>query len=332
MERELVMGNTRQDRVRSGNFGAARMLVFLAMALAALALAMGAGASQAHADIKATGSPSLGAQAMYRLYNPNSGEHFYTSNASERGDVIRSGWNYEGVGWVRPGTGDSVYRLYNANAGEHHYTTKVAERDLLVAAGWTYEGVGWTSDAAKGVPVYREYNPNQFACNHNYTTSKAEHDKLVKLGWRDEGIAWYGSKTALPRTNAVNVNGANNNKATLRGVVVRKNETTADTMMAWGCASYHLVMPESVNVTFSDFANGTHTRATTEVHIVSNEFYTASGNARQVWLADHPWESSHKYDQYVGHEVRITGNLVNMGNAHVRGICKFTNSTITVLD
>ena len=41
-------------------------------------------------------------QSMYRLYNPNSGEHFYTADASERNDLVRVGWVYESVGWTAP--------------------------------------------------------------------------------------------------------------------------------------------------------------------------------------------------------------------------------------
>ncbi len=69
---------------------------------------------------------------------------------------------------------------------------KKAEKDALVSYGWKYEGIGWYSDPAKGVPLYREYNPNMPACNHNYTRKKAEHDYLVDHGWKDEGIGWYG--------------------------------------------------------------------------------------------------------------------------------------------
>ena len=37
-------------------------------------------------------------QEMYRLYNPNSGEHFYTADADEKGNLVRVGWRYEGIG------------------------------------------------------------------------------------------------------------------------------------------------------------------------------------------------------------------------------------------
>ena len=132
---------------------------------------------------------------MFRLYNPNSGEHFYTAKEEERDFLIEQGWNDEGIGWLAPKTSDvPVYRLYNANGGEHHYTMSAGEMYALVGYGWTYEGIGWYSDEAMGVTLYREYNPNMRSCNHNYTTNKGEHDFLVNIGWNDEGTAWYGVK------------------------------------------------------------------------------------------------------------------------------------------
>ena len=135
-------------------------------------------------------TPTVSSVPMYRLYNPNSGEHFYTAKSPERDNLVSVGWNYEGVGWTAPSTGDPVYRLYNPNAGDHHYTTSVSERDSLVAVGWNYEGVGWYSGGSR--PLWRQYNPNATSGAHNYTTSKDENDHLVSLGWRYEGIGWYG--------------------------------------------------------------------------------------------------------------------------------------------
>lgn len=43
--------------------------------------------------------------AMYRLYNPNSGEHFYTASVAERDTVKKAGWRYEGIGWQAPKSG-----------------------------------------------------------------------------------------------------------------------------------------------------------------------------------------------------------------------------------
>ncbi|MDO4403780.1 MAG: NlpC/P60 family protein [Atopobiaceae bacterium] len=130
---------------------------------------------------------------MYRLYNPNSGEHFYTGNLDEARAVAQAGWRWEGVGWVSPEQGEEVYRLYNPNAGDHHYTTNAVERDNLVQAGWNFEGVGWHSGGNQ--QVYREYNPNATAGTHNFTTNTSEHDTLVGVGWHDEGLAWRASET-----------------------------------------------------------------------------------------------------------------------------------------
>lgn len=129
--------------------------------------------------------------AMYRLYNKNSGEHFYTASSYERDSLKKTGWRYEGIGWYAPakGNGSPVYRLYNPNAGDHHYTLNAYERDSLRKVGWKYEGIGWYSKGK--IPLYRQYNPNAKSGAHNYTTSKFENDMLVRVGWRAEGIGWY---------------------------------------------------------------------------------------------------------------------------------------------
>ena len=137
-------------------------------------------------------------QVMHRLYNPNSGEHFYTASAKEKNGLVKVGWKYEGIGWTAPVTSKTpVYRLYSGT--DHHYTTSAKEKDNLVKAGWKYEGIGWYSHDAKGLPLYRQFNPNvnpkakrNNSGSHNYTTSKAENDNLVRAGWKAEGIGWYG--------------------------------------------------------------------------------------------------------------------------------------------
>ncbi|MCR4950194.1 MAG: Ig-like domain-containing protein [Solobacterium sp.] len=144
-------------------------------------------------SFKATCTVEVSGISMYRLYNPNSGEHFYTAKKKEKDALISYGWQYEGIGWVAPKLSKTpVYRLYNSYSGDHHYTMKEKERDALTELGWTYENVGWYSDDEQNVPLYREYNPNMSQCNHNYTTNKKEHDWLCANGWNDEKIGWYG--------------------------------------------------------------------------------------------------------------------------------------------
>lgn len=134
-------------------------------------------------------------QAMYRMYNPWSGEHFYTANKGERNSLVPLGWHYEGIGWMAPAAGDDVYRLYNPNSGDHHYTLSAQERNWLVTLGWRYEGVGWKSAQASDTsrsPLYRQFNPNAITGTHNFTLHKQENDSLARIGWHAEGVGWYG--------------------------------------------------------------------------------------------------------------------------------------------
>ena len=143
-------------------------------------------------------SNSTMAQAvtMYRLYNPWSGEHLYTSNLTEVSSCEKAGWKYEGVAWYAPKSSSTpVYRLYNKYTGDHHYTTSATEYDTCGKQGWTKEGIGWYSESASsGVPLYRGFNRYVTVGTHHYTTSWSEMSSMEKVGWKYEGVAWYGVK------------------------------------------------------------------------------------------------------------------------------------------
>ena len=131
-----------------------------------------------------------GFTAMYRMYNPNSGEHFYTASLAEANQLASAGWNYEDVAWYAPTEGEPVYRMYNPNSGDHHYTTSALEKNMLSGAGWSYEGIGWYSGG--DTALLRLYNPNASTGSHHYTTSANEKASLEAAGWQYEGIGWYG--------------------------------------------------------------------------------------------------------------------------------------------
>lgn len=139
-------------------------------------------------------------QAMYRVYNYNSGEHFFTANSYEASQLAKLGWHYEGIAWYAPLEGEPVYRLYNPNNGDHHYTLSGGEKAWLAQNGWRYEGIGWYSDNQKRIPLYRSYNPNAKSGSHHYTQSLGEHNHLLNHGWRNENIAWYASNVT-PSSN-----------------------------------------------------------------------------------------------------------------------------------
>ncbi|TDL15778.1 hypothetical protein BD410DRAFT_85820 [Rickenella mellea] len=83
---------------------------------------------------------------LFRLFNPTSVDHFYTTSAAERNNAIANG------GYRSEGTAASVFatqvcgsiplfRLFNPTSGDHFYTTSAPERDNAIAnAGYRSEG------------------------------------------------------------------------------------------------------------------------------------------------------------------------------------------------
>ncbi len=126
---------------------------------------------------------------VYRVYNPNSGEHFFTASEGEALHLSSIGWRWEGIAYeCDAASGAAVYRVYNPNAGAHFYTTNKGEANHLVSVGWKREGIAWYSTGSN--QLYRLYNPNSPIGEHLYTVSAAERDSVRAAGWRYEGLAW----------------------------------------------------------------------------------------------------------------------------------------------
>ncbi|MFR0558901.1 glycoside hydrolase family 25 protein [Pseudoscardovia radai] len=141
-------------------------------------------------DMNAFSTPAYAAGQAFRLYNPNTGEHFYTQTISERGRLVSLGWRNEGLSWTSPSSGTEVHRLYSPKSGDHHYSMDSHEISVLTGLGWQDEGVAWYSGGS--VPVYRAYNPNAFVAAHVYSTQRSEIQSLANnYGWRDENLAWW---------------------------------------------------------------------------------------------------------------------------------------------
>ena len=131
---------------------------------------------------------------IWRLYNPNTGEHLYSRSSTEVTKCVAAGWTYEGLGWVAPSEGTEVRRLYNPNSGDHLYSTSSTEPAKLVALGWQDEGVNlYSAEEGDGtVEVYRLFNPNATVGTHLFTTGSSEVAKCVAAGWQNEGVVLRG--------------------------------------------------------------------------------------------------------------------------------------------
>ncbi|MFC4651725.1 hypothetical protein ACFO26_02250 [Lactococcus nasutitermitis] len=195
----------------------------LGISCAAALLIAGGIATTSHASA-ATSVP------VYRLYNVNTGEHFYTESLAEKNADVKAGWSYEGTGWQAPTKGAAIYRVYNpnANGGDHYYTKSKGEAAALVKLGWKWDNGGKAVFYSGGkVPTYVAYNPNAQSGAHNYTVNKAEQNNLLSLGWKYGAVAWYAEaagKTvapsavqSAPRKVDINVTGAGGNEASNPG-------------------------------------------------------------------------------------------------------------------
>lgn len=125
--------------------------------------------------------PESPAGSVYRMYNPNSGDHLYTLDLAEARALQKAGWKFEGIAWRAPEAGSEVLRLYKS--GYHHFTADQAEAAALQKAGWKREKMAFYSGGSR--PIYRMYNPN--SGSHILTADSTEHDRLTKIGWKCEG-------------------------------------------------------------------------------------------------------------------------------------------------
>lgn len=146
-----------------------------------------------------TPTPKNASQSVYRIYNKNTGEHFYTTSVFERNSLVKGGWNFEGKGWSAPNQGTAVYRVYNPNAkgGDHYYTASQYEAQSLVKTGWKWDNGAKPVFYSGGTsPVYVAFNPNATASgSHNYTSSNFEQNSLLRSGWKFGKVQFYGINT-----------------------------------------------------------------------------------------------------------------------------------------
>lgn len=141
-------------------------------------------------------------QELYRLFDPHSGEHLYTTHPEEVDALVKKGWDWEQAQTMLvPVSGAPVWRLFDPHNGDHHYTTDANEcRVLTTEKGWLYDfngGAAFHSADKSGRPVYRIYDTHAARFGHLFTADANERAvHLREGGWDNEGIAWYAVNPA----------------------------------------------------------------------------------------------------------------------------------------
>ena len=94
---------------------------------------------------------------VYRLYNPYTSDHLYTTDLVEYTNLMAAGWNGEDVKFMSAATSDADNKAK----------------------------VGGIEDDAEG--IYRQFNPNVTVGTHNYG-GLAENNQLLAAGWKADGV------------------------------------------------------------------------------------------------------------------------------------------------
>ena len=142
---------------------------------------------------------------LWRLYNPITYDHFYTTSSSEKTDAeTRSGYRQEGgvAGYIHANPTNNttpLYRLYNPSSRQHFYTIDLGEKNAVTTKyGYIDEGItGYVETQGK---------PNTLALRRLYNSTTRDHfyvmagsfggDDEVRAaiqnhGYADEGISGY---------------------------------------------------------------------------------------------------------------------------------------------
>jgi subtilisin family serine protease len=136
---------------------------------------------------------SLRNGTVFRFWNANTTDHFYTADANgELADA--AGYTYEGAGFQllspdTPGT-TPLYRWWNDKAGDHFYTTD-PNGEVAPQNGYVAEGVLGTIATTAGpgtVALHRWYHGQ--AVDHFYTTDP-DGELARPAGYDYEGVVGY---------------------------------------------------------------------------------------------------------------------------------------------
>lgn len=103
---------------------------------------------------------------VYRLYNPYTSDHLYTTDLVEYTNLMAAGWNGEEI------------KFYSAATPELDNKAVVDTPD----------------PEAEG--IYRQFNPNVTVGTHNYG-GLAENKKLLDLGWKADGVDEEGRQQPM---------------------------------------------------------------------------------------------------------------------------------------
>ncbi len=134
--------------------------------------------------------------AVYRLYNSQTGDHFITASASEADLYAQDGWFYDGIVAHYDSSGGTVpvYRLFNGSTGQHYYTTSATVVSQYQSNGWYSDGIIFYVSNT-GTPVYLLTQGDKNFLSDN----SQEISTYISDGWQNQGIIFYTDNIVAAR-------------------------------------------------------------------------------------------------------------------------------------
>lgn len=126
---------------------------------------------------------------VYRRWNPNLVDHFYTNNPQETGTGYSDEQTTWGVENTQLDNTIPLYRFYSNSDTDHFYSTTAATPNGYVSEGMI--GFIFPSTVPGSTPLYRLYRYYNGNGDHLYTTSASERDAAMNMGYHLETTEGY---------------------------------------------------------------------------------------------------------------------------------------------
>jgi hypothetical protein len=195
-----------------------------------------------------------GTVRIYRYYDSDSGDHFYTTSGSTPGGYISEGV----VGWGFTSAGSNrvaIYRWYRADHGDHRYTTSSS-----TPSGYVGEGIEWYSPVVVNGcsdPVASNYNPdvNQTSsgCTYSPPTVSFSASPSAIIRGSSSTLSWSVTGVGI---SSISINQGIGSVSTSSTRSVSPTTTTTYTLTATGLGgtttrSVTITVYQPPNVTLS---------------------------------------------------------------------------------
>lgn len=224
---------------------------------------------------------------LFRLYNPNSGEHFYTKTTSERDHLRKVGWRYEGIAWHAVGNGSQSHEDYrllgvkNYNQYALGAPSGCEGASLLQALQYKGKLSGWSLRSfLNTIPKSNNGNPNNGFVGSPFVENSWTYSAIYPAP-----LTTWGKKYG----NVQNISGSSMN--TLINEVKNGNP-----VVAWVTINFQPI--RWGNWSFGVAANNNHAVTLDGFNKAGNQVHVSDPISGSYWLSRTTFENIYNARKY----------------------------------